>query len=267
MERIRQPAVAGLFYPDIPDTLRAEIEGYLADDPSYTVADPDHSRPAVRGLIAPHAGYVYSGSVAGAAYRRVRGAEYTRVLVIGPAHRYPVRGLALPDCDSVRTPLGTMRVDTDGVAALKRSPAVAECAAAHALEHSLEVHFPFIQVCLGDVPIIPLLAGNCDPQTVADAIDAVWNDGTLLVASTDLSHFEPYDDASEHDSETIESVRAGRWHEIDPSDACGYVGVAATMILARRRRYTITPVRYRNSGDTGGDARRVVGYAAFTVEG
>ncbi|TVR63415.1 MAG: AmmeMemoRadiSam system protein B [Spirochaetaceae bacterium] len=266
MERIRQPAVAGLFYPDIPDTLRADIENYLADDSSDNTADPDQTRPAVRGLIAPHAGYVYSGAVAGTAYRRVCGAKYSRVLVIGPAHRYPVRGLALPECESVRTPLGTMRVDTDGVSVLKQSAGVADCAAAHALEHSLEVHFPFIQVCLGDVPIIPLLAGNCDPQTVADAINAIWNDETLLVASTDLSHFETYDDASDHDCETIESVRAGRWREIGPSDACGFVGVAAMLILARRRRYTITPIRYRNSGDAGGDARRVVGYAAFTVE-
>ncbi len=263
MERIRQPAVAGLFYPDIPDTLRAEIEGYLADGDSRAAAE---SRPTVRGLIAPHAGYVYSGEVAGAAYRRVRGGSYRRALVVGPAHRYPVRGVALPECDSVRTPLGTMRVDTDGVSVLKRTPEVAECAAAHALEHSLEVHFPFIQVCLGDVPVIPILVGNCDPQTVADAIDAVWDDETLLVASTDLSHFEPYDDASEHDAQTIESVCTGRWREIGPSDACGYLGVAATMMLARRRRYAILPIRYRNSGDAGGDARRVVGYAALTVE-
>ncbi len=262
MGKVRQPAVAGRFYPGDPDELRRDVVAYLEEGEPPS---PDDLPGPPCGLIVPHAGYVFSGPVAGSAYRLVRDGDWRRALIIGPAHRYPVPGLALPDCAALRTPLGDLPVDADGVAALSELSLVEVNDAAHAAEHSIEVQLPFLQVCCDGIAVVPLAAGMCGPEPVAEAIEALWDDGTLLVISTDLSHFETYESARSQDARTIEAIRTGHLRDLDGHDACGHVGVAGALIESHRRGRTPVLLDYRNSGDTLGDKSRVVGYAAFAI--
>lgn len=262
---VREPAVAGRFYPADPGSLRATVDALLAEAPA---PPPDAAVP--RAVIVPHAGYVYSGSTAALAYARVaRGrGVIRRVVVVGPTHRVPVRGVALPGADAFRTPLGDVPVPHAW--ALER---LADVAAAcvepetHRHEHSVEVQLPFLQRVLDDdVDVVPLLAGDALGEEVADVLEALWDAETLVVISSDLSHYRTYDEARHIDAGTIAQITALD-APLDHLQACGATPVNGLLVAARRRGLHPTLLGACSSGDTAGDRSRVVGYCAFAFDG
>lgn len=259
MTQVREPAVAGMFYPAQAERLHDTI-GELLEP-----AAPD-SGPAPKALIVPHAGYVYSGPIAATAYRRLlpHRNSYRRVVLLGPAHRVPVRGIAICT-QAFRTPLGTIAIDRDAIAS-GSLPAVSEDHAAHRFEHSLEVQLPFLQFILGEFLLVPLVVGRAAPQIVAEAIEKLW-DGpeTLIVVSSDLSHYLGYEEAQSQDRATCGAIEHMDTSRIGHDDACGATAVNGLLIAARRRGLTVETLDLRNSGDTAGDRQRVVGYGAWLL--
>jgi hypothetical protein len=257
----RPPAVAGLFYPADAEALRDEVDRLLAE------AAVDPRAPAPKALISPHAGLVYSGPVAASAFVRLRAAaaRIERVVLLGPAHRVPLRGLGLPDADAFSTPLGDVPVDGDGARALERAGLARAHRAAHAGEHSLEVELPFLQRLLpGEFSLLPLVVGDAKPEEVAAAIDAVWGgDETAVVVSSDLSHYLAYEDARRMDEATARRIVALDAAPLDHQQACGAEPVNGLVHTARSRRMRVEQLDLRSSGDTAGDRGRVVGYGAF----
>lgn len=255
----RRPAVAGLFYPAQPGVLQRTVQSLLAD------AAPAQSRRAPKAIIAPHAGYVYSGPVAASIYARLaplRG-RVTRVVLLGPTHRVAVRGLAHPGCRWFETPLGKVEIDQGALARLAALPQVVASPAAHAQEHSLEVHLPFLQIVLGEFTLLPLAVGQATAEEVAAVLDAVWGgDETLIVVSSDLSHYLPYREAQQADRATADAILELRT-DIDHAGACGATPVTGLALSARRHGLVAELVDLRNSGDTAGDKSRVVGYGSF----
>ena len=270
---VRPAAVAGTFYPGDPRTLAATVDRLLVaaalDTDTDSEADADSGNIAPVAVIAPHAGYVYSGPVAASAYARIAPwkGTITRVVVIGPAHRAYVTGLALSSADAFATPLGEIPVDRVAHEVLLRHPGVGVDDHAHAAEHSLEVHLPFLQRALGDGwSLVPIVAGAADTGTVADALGAVWGaDGTLVVVSSDLSHYHDTHTARRLDLATAAAIVSGDWEHLDGERACGAAPVRGALELARRHGETITLLDLRNSGDTAGPMSRVVGYGSFLV--
>jgi len=257
--RVRPAAVAGAFYPADPARLRAEVTTLLAD-----AAPPAAPPPAA--LIVPHAGYVYSGPVAATAYAlaaRTR-PDVRLVVMLGPSHFALIDGLVLPGARALATPLGHEPVDAEAEARACRHPGVGVSPAAHAQEHSLEVQLPFLQVALAGPAVVALLCGQGGPEQAAPVVEEfLGEEGTLVLVSSDLSHYLPYQEARRRDEATADAI--GR---LDPGglgrdDACGLVGVQALLLAARRRRLQATCLDLRNSGDTAGDRHRVVGYGAF----
>ena len=264
MTAARPPAVAGSFSPGSAAALTEALTGLLAAPRAAQARD---GRPAPKAVIAPHAGYVYSGSTAALAYARLEAARATirRVVLLGPCHRVAVRGLALPGAPAWRTPLGSVPIDAAGQADLAALPQVVTSVEAHAHEHSLEVHVPFLQAVLEDFALVPLAVGRATPQEVAEVVDALWGGPeTALVASSDLSHFLPYERARQVDAATIEAILAGT-APIDHEQACGATPVNGLVLAARRRGLAPTLLGACNSGDTAGDRDRVVGYASFEI--
>ena len=262
MSGTRAAAVAGMFYPASADALRAALDAAYA---GAAVVEP--SAPAV-AVVAPHAGYVYSGPIAATAYCALRplAGTVTRVVLLGPSHYVPFAGVAVPTVDALATPLGDVRVDTEARACVLGLPGVIAADAPHAQEHSLEVHLPFIVDALGDVAVLPVAVGRATDDVVAAVIDAVWDGPSMIpIVSTDLSHYLPYREAAVRDHITAAHVEAGRVEEIGPYDACGYRPLRGLMVAARRRDLAVKAVDLRSSGDTAGDAARVVGYGAFLV--
>lgn len=256
---IRPAAVAGMFYPAHADALRSQVRALLAD-----ARPPQPPRPP-KALIAPHAGYVYSGPIAASAYATLGAARdrIRRVVLLGPVHRVPVRGLALPGADRFATPLGEVAVDAAAIAALRELPQVVESPSAHALEHSLEVQLPFLQAVLDDFRLVPLAVGDAAPAEVAQVLERVWGGTeTLVVVSSDLSHYLPYAAAREADGQTLAAMLALE-PRLDHRQACGATPVNGLLQLARRRGLRPALLDARNSGDTAGDRQRVVGYTAF----
>ncbi|MGE0858764.1 MAG: AmmeMemoRadiSam system protein B [Gammaproteobacteria bacterium] len=258
---VRRPAVAGSFYPAEPARLRAQVERLLSD----ARRAPD-ARP--RALIVPHAGNIYSGAVAAQAYARLtnwRG-SYRRVVLLGPPHRLPVRGLASCSATAFATPLGLVALDRAAVTRFESQPGVQAVDAAHAQEHALEVQLPFLQVTLEDVAIVPLLVGEASPIEVADLLEPWWHEGdSLLLVSTDLSHFLDYATAARLDAATDRTIGALDASTIGPEQACGCRALNGLLALAARHRARIERVALCNSGDTAGDRARVVGYASYVV--
>jgi len=258
----RPAAVAGMFYPAAPEALRASVHAFL------DAAGPDEA-PAPKVLVVPHAGYVYSGSTAARGYatlRRVAG-QVRRVVLVGPAHRVAVRGVAIPSVDHFETPLGTLQLDRAALDALAAAPNVVRSDRAHAAEHSLEVQLPFLQEVLEDFTLVPLVVGEATPDEVADVLERVWGGPeTLVVVSSDLSHYLPYDTARRFDAMTLAQVLE-LGPELDHEQACGATPINALMRLARRRHLRPRLLAACSSGDTAGDRDRVVGYAslAFTA--
>jgi len=261
------PAVAGSFYPREPEVLAALVDRLLdAAWVEASASDALHRQPKV--LVAPHAGYVYSGPVAASAYARVRPwvAVIHRVVLVGPSHRTLVPGMAATSVDSWRSPLGAVAVDEGLRQRVLAHPSVLVDDDAHAGEHSLEVQLPFVQRALPGVSVLPLLAGRCAARTVADVLELVWGGPeTLVVVSTDLSHYHRAEHARVQDARTAAAVVAGTWEAIGPDDACGVVPLRGALELARRHGLAVEQVDLRNSADTAGPAERVVGYGAFAM--
>ncbi|MEW6132755.1 MAG: AmmeMemoRadiSam system protein B [Pseudomonadota bacterium] len=260
MNHVRKPAMAGYFYPADPVLLRDELGRLLAAVPEA----PEASAPP-KALIVPHAGYVYSGPIAASGYARIIPAagKIRRVVLLGPAHRVAVRGLALPDATGLASPLGEVMLDPQAIEALADLPQIVASEAAHALEHSLEVHLPFLQTVLGDFRLVPLVVGYATPDEVAEVLERLWGGPeTLIVISSDLSHYLPYDAARQKDAASV-----ARMLHLDPvldhEQACGATPVNGLLKLAHRRGLTAELLDLRNSGDTAGDRSRVVGYAAL----
>lgn len=254
----REPAVAGMFYPARASKLRNTIQTFL----ERVVFKPG---PTPKALIAPHAGYMYSGSVAASAYARLRPYHdsYTRVILLGPCHRFAIRNLALSEADVFRTPLGDVPLDKEVIASLD-IPGVKVLEAAHQFEHSLEVHLPFLQVILGQFSIVPVVIGDAASETVAQAIDTLWGGKeTLIVVSSDLTHYLAYDEARARDRLTCEAIQHLDADRINHSDACGATPVRGLLIEAKRRAMEVTTLDLRNSGDTAGGKDQVVGYGAW----
>ncbi|MFI4975113.1 MAG: AmmeMemoRadiSam system protein B [Caulobacterales bacterium] len=262
MTRSLQPArVAGLFYPDHPETLAAGVDASLA-----RAAPPDLAPKAV---IAPHAGHIYSGDIAGAAYRLLgrRKGEVKRVVLLGPTHRMPVRGVAVSPADAWATPLGPLAVDRAARDALARQPGVSLAAEPFDGEHSLEVHLPFIHRALGDVQILPILVGQPNPGQVSDLLDTLWGGPeTAIIVSSDLSHFHDYDTAAAKDAQTAAGIERLNAQVCQGDRACGFHAIAGLLDQALRRDLRATALDVRNSGDTQGARDRVVGYGSFAFE-
>jgi AmmeMemoRadiSam system protein B len=246
---IRPPAVSGLFYPGDPVELEEMVSHFLAR------VRP--SGPAPVALIAPHAGYVYSGPVAATGYATLR-RPIERVILLGPAHRYPLRGLAAHSADTFLTPLGPVPCDTPAL------PHVETLDVAHAAEHSLEVHLPFLQVALGDFTLTPLVVGDAQTDEVAEVLEHLWGGPeTLVVISSDLSHFHDYDTAVRLDRATATAIEELRPEAIGPHEACGCRAINGLLRVARDKGLTVTTLDLRNSGDTAGPRKEVVGYGTF----
>ncbi len=260
--RVRPAAVAGAFYPGSPDTLRSTVEGLLAEAPA-----PDGPPlKAPKAIIVPHAGYVYSGPVAASAFRTVTplAGSIETVVLLGPAHFVPIQGLALPDTRAFETPLGQVAIDPEGVQAASRLPQVRVQPAAHAQEHSLEVELPFLQVLLGEgFKIVPLVVGDTDGDEVAEVLERLWGGPeTLIVISSDLSHYLSYEQAREADRRTAQEILE-LGGPLKGRQACGARPINGLLAAARRLGLTPELLDLRNSGDTAGDRSRVVGYGAF----
>ncbi len=254
---VRPAAVAGSFYPRGPEELNATVAGLLA-------AQHRSARPP-KALIVPHAGYVYSGKVAAQAYGSLGPAAgaLRRVLLLGPSHREWFRGLAVPTVQAFATPLGTVRVDTAAVSRLCALLAVVRSDAAHALEHSLEVQLPFLQHLAPAAEIVPVVAGDASPAEVAEVIEELWDGAeTLIVVSSDLSHYHSYRTARVLDGATAQAIVGGRT-DLVGEQACGCVLVNGLNLAARAHELRPAVLDLRNSGDTAGDKERVVGYGAF----
>ena len=261
--RTRRPAVAGSFYPSDPGELEESLRR------AFTGAEvPPAAAPAPQALVAPHAGYVYSGPVAASAYLRLASARSTirRVVLIGPSHFLPVDGVALPSADSFESPLGPVPVDDDARQTVLGLPGVSVDDAAHAREHTLEVQLPFLQAVLDRFEVLPLAVGRSSPQQGAAVLDAVWGGPeTVVVVSTDLSHYHPYAEAVALDRRTAAAIVAMNPDAVADSDACGGDALRALLTAARSRGLAVEELDLRNSGDTAGDRERVVGYGAFAV--
>ncbi len=258
--KVRPPAAAGLFYASDPDRLRASVAELIgAVEASASVAP--------KALIAPHAGYVYSGSVAAEAFARLRAGAHAikRVVLIGPAHFVPVRGIAAPTVDAFATPLGRIPVDRQALAAI--ADLVVEADAPHAPEHSLEVEVPFLQALLPSFALVPLVIGDASTQKVAEVLRRLWGGPeTAIVVSSDLSHYHDYDTARRLDAATAATIERGEWQSLGPREACGFLAVAGLIMETNRRGLVPRRLALRNSGDTAGGRERVVGYGAWTVE-
>ena len=257
MTQIRKPAVAGHFYPADADELKFTLESMLGQATSGPGTRP-------KALIVPHAGYVFSGPVAASAYARLaqHRETYRRVILLGPCHRVAANGIAASTAKAFHTPLGDVPLIQDTAV----HPDVKPFDQAHLLEHSLEVQIPFLQTVLAEFSLLPLAVGDISPETTADVIDLLWGgDETLLVVSTDLSHFLPYEEAVRKDRLTCKAIERLEPVYIGHSSACGATALCGLLISARRRNMTIETLDLRNSGDTAGNRSQVVGYGAWQL--
>lgn len=262
MQISRPPAVAGMFYPRDPRTLAKEVESMLlqarAESAEQNLAQP-------KALIAPHAGYIYSGPVAASAYATLipYAQVIRRVILLGPCHRVAVRGLAVPEAQAFKTPLGSVALDQASIAAALELPQVISHNGAHAEEHSLEVHLPFLQSTLDDFSLVPFAVGYAAAEEVAEVLDLLWGGAeTLIVVSSDLSHYHPYAIAQRLDEHTVDAIL--HLHLLhDHEQACGATPINGLIEVARRKGLQPHLLDLRNSGDTAGDKAQVVGYASF----
>lgn len=255
---LRSAAVAGMFYPDSPTELSRDVADMLADVPAKSEACP-------KAIIAPHAGYIYSGPIAASAFATLASRRNTihHVILLGPTHRVAVRGLALPTCDAFSTPLGNVPINHKAVESISDLQQVVFSDPAHRYEHSLEVEIPFLQVVLGEFSVLPLAVGETSPTAVSEVLDRLWGGHeTLIVVSSDLSHYLPYEDACQIDARTAHQITS-----LDPMvnhyQACGATPVNGLLLAARNHGLQAQQLDLRNSGDTAGDKSRVVGYGAF----
>jgi AmmeMemoRadiSam system protein B len=251
-----------MFYPRAPERLASEVRAYLADAGT-------HAATAPKALIVPHAGYVYSGPIAASAYALLAPLRDSveRVVLLGPAHRVAVRGLATTGQHAFETPLGNVPIDADGVARALAFAQVSVSDAAHAHEHALEVQLPFLQSVLRSFSLVPFAVGHATPDEVAEVVDALWGGPeTLVVVSSDLSHYHPYAEAKRIDRATADAILE-RSSTLCHEQACGATPINGLLQCARHRGLAPRLLDLRNSGDTAGDRERVVGYASFAFVG
>lgn len=260
-QTIRHPAVAGSFYPADPERLKTMIAHFF-DEVEETPQAP-------KAIIAPHAGYVYSGPVAATAYARLRSVagQIDKVVLIGPSHRVGFRGLAVTHAERFETPLGLIEIDTENRDLLLSLPFVGYLDQAHSQEHSLEVQLPFLQQVLGAFKLLPIVAGDAEAEEVAQVLEMVWGGSeTLIVISSDLSHYHNYAMAQKLDKQTTDLIQSLQYEKLDYDSACGRVPVSGLLAYARKHGLRVNNVDLRNSGDTAGDKSRVVGYGAYVIE-
>ena len=264
----RRPAVAGSFYPGARNQLAQAVDGYLRDALERAGADSSQAPP--KAIVAPHAGYLYSGPVAASAYAtlQVPGDQardpISRVVLLGPSHRVALRGLATTRAEAFETPLGPVPIDHSACERALRLPQVITNDAAHALEHSLEVHLPFLQQVLGDFELVPLSVGAAEAEEVAEVLEELWGGPeTLIVVSSDLSHYYDYDTARRLDARATRAIEGFDPEGLDEESACGRVPVRGLLLAARRHGLEVETVDLRNSGDTAGPRDQVVGYGSW----
>lgn len=258
MTNVRRPAVAGLFYPDDPQRLTRTVKEFLDS------AQQGEKPP--KALIAPHAGYVYSGPIAATAYATLASVRetVTRVVLLGPSHRVPFYGLAVSSADRYLTPLGEVPLDREAIERISSLKQVNPLEEAHAAEHSLEVHLPFLQMVLDSFTLVPIVVGDASPEEVSEVLDLLWGgDETLIVVSSDLSHYHDYATAMAMDRETSGAIEQLSSEEIDGNHACGCRPVNGLLKSARERGMRGEILDLRNSGDTAGSRDQVVGYGAY----
>lgn len=256
--KIRRAAVAGRFYPSSPEKLQASVNTYVDQAPYMDLQE-------IHGLVCPHAGYIYSGLTAGYSYKQLND-QYDTVILIGPTHYVRFSGASIPDCTHYETPLGLVKV-SEKVNDLKEESVFTTVPEVHTQEHCLEVQLPFLQSVLTDFEIIPIILGSVDPEAVASALSPYIDEKTLVVASSDLSHYHPYEEACELDRICTESVPALDFEKVHSCDACGIRAIVTLMYLAEEKGWQGKLLDYRNSGDTAGDKDRVVGYMAVAFFG
>jgi AmmeMemoRadiSam system protein B len=255
---VRHAAVAGKFYPQDTGELEAQVRGMLS-----AVAK---TGPAPKALIAPHAGYVYSGSIAASAYGRLREAaeRIHRVVLVGPAHQLPVRGIAASGAGWFETPLGRVPTDREALASILDLPQIIVRDEAHEFEHSLEVQIPFLQVVLNNFQIVPLLVGDATSKEVAEVLERLWGGPeTCIVVSSDLSHYHDYETARQFDTATSRAIEQLAPEEIGSEQACGHIPIKGLLKLAKRHGLSARMVNLQNSGDTAGPRGQVVGYGSY----
>lgn len=248
------PIVAGAFYPAEAGALKAEVHRLLSEARVRRNGD-------VRGVIVPHAGFRYSGPVAAHAYALVDDGLYERIVLIGPSHFAWFPGAAMPMADTWAIPIGEFRIDAD-----HDLPGLDRLREPFANEHCLEVQLPFLHEVLGPLPITPIVTGDVTPYEAAKLLELLVGDDTLLVVSTDLSHYLPSATAKRRDAESADSILSLNPEGLDRRSACGLVALQAALILARDRDWGVRLLDLHNSGDTEGDPWRVVGYGAFALE-
>lgn len=260
MNAIRDPAVAGKFYPDTETDLSSTVRRLIMD------ARHPANAPVPKAIIAPHAGYVYSGEIAAEAYARLAPATtiVSRVVLLGPCHRVAVRGLAASSAEAFATPLGQVTVDKNAFAQIKHLPQVSIVDETHTNEHSLEVHLPFLQEVLGEFSVVPLVVGDATNDEVAEVLEILWGgDETIIVISSDLSHYLDYDTATVLDRQTCDAIESLNPDGIRREQACGRIPIKGLLTLARRHGLDVETISLKNSGDTAGSKDRVVGYGAW----
>ncbi|MGI9281739.1 MAG: AmmeMemoRadiSam system protein B [Endozoicomonas sp.] len=257
---IRPPAVSGAFYPDQPELLQTVVTNLMSE------ATERELSPKV--LIVPHAGYIYSGAIAASGYKQLESyrRQIKRVVLLGPSHQVAFEGMALPDCEAYSTPIGDIPLDTVAINRLSRFSQVHTMDAAHVREHSLEVQCPFLQKTLDNFKLIPLVVGDASAYAVAEVIDFLWGgDETLIVISSDLSHYLSYEEANHRDSLTTKAIEQMS-SSLTGGQACGCYPLNGMLKVAQRRGMEVVTLDVRNSGDTAGDKKRVVGYGAYVIQ-
>ncbi len=257
----RQAAVAGMFYSDSSEELERDIRRMLSE--------VLNSGPAPKAIIAPHAGYIYSGSIAASAYARLTDVhdQIKRIVLLGPAHRIPFRGLAVSSANYFSTPLGDVELDRNAIDQITDLPQVHIMDEAHALEHSLEVHLPFLQVVLDDFKLIPIVVGDASAEQVDEVLEKLWGGSeTLVVISSDLSHYHDYLTAKAMDASTSSAIEKLQLEMIEPEGACGRNPIKGLLLAAKKHDLKATTVDLRNSGDTAGSKDSVVGYGSYVFD-
>lgn len=262
-----QPNCVGTFFPGDADALRAQVEEYLQTAARARVAVESRSRP--KAIIVPHAGYDYSGPIAASAYATLagRGARIRRVVLLGTCHVSPAFGILTTSADAFATPLGRVPVDKPAVEQAVRLPQVKIHDEAHRVDHALAVQLPWLQLTLEEFAVVPFLVALCEAAQVAEVLELLWDgDETLIVVSSDLSHFLSYEEASRHDRQTATAIERCDATTLGGEDACGFRAISGLLTAARQHRLEAHTADLRNSGDTAGDRCRVVGYGAFLFE-
>ncbi|MGB5278766.1 MAG: AmmeMemoRadiSam system protein B [Gammaproteobacteria bacterium] len=260
MSRTRSAAVAGLFYPADPAQLHNDIQSMLS------TVEETGSKP--KALIVPHAGYIYSGPIAASAFAQLKDVQHTvkRVILLGPCHRVPLRGLATSSADYFETPLGNIKIDREAIRQIALLPQVEEFDLTHQQEHSLEVQLPFLQEILDDFSLVPLVVGDANAEEVCEVLEKLWGDDeTLIVISSDLSHYHDYQTARAMDKETCQAIEDMNPSAIRYDQACGRNPVTGLLLAAKKHGLHVTTLDLRNSGDTAGDRSSVVGYGAWAL--